>query len=304
MNAQEIKYKLDYIRSAVLRYFPDLAYEKSIQGSIIDNRVRGNADLAVILHLFYPDMWPLFQKKLRLLPTPFDLFISVPFEKYGIAKEVVHHSDGEVVIVPLPNRGRDILPFLKIAKALKGLGYNNILKLHTKKSPHRKDGDFWSSSMIDNLLPSKSMVTKIISLLEDEKTGIIGPRGEYLQLSVNFEANGVHLTQILNRIYPKDVQFQILQKNRHEHGFFAGSMFWVKCAALSPLIDSPFTSSAYYEREAGQIDGTFAHAMERAFSLVSEIDNRKIYEVSANRLGRIPYRTDNIPDWSDVRKIV
>ena len=57
--------------------------------------------------------------------------------------------------------------------------------------------------------------------------------------------------------------------NRNLIEFPAGSMFWFKPAALAPLLDSGLTFADFPE-EHGQIDGTIAHAIERAFLFIVE----------------------------------
>lgn len=37
-----------------------------------------------------------------------------------------------------------------------------------------------------------------------------------------------------------------------------------------------------FESEAGQIDGTMAHALERALSIIPAIDGRKLYQSSGD----------------------
>jgi len=52
-------------------------------------------------------------------------------------------------------------------------------------------------------------------------------------------------------------------------GYFpAGTMFWARLAALTPLATLP-DAALDFEREAGQVDGTLHHAYERMMALVA-----------------------------------
>ena len=51
--------------------------------------------------------------------------------------------------------------------------------------------------------------------------------------------------------------------------FVAGSMFWLRLPALRPLLDAHL-DPCEFEPETGQVDGTLAHAIERAFSLSAQ----------------------------------
>jgi lipopolysaccharide biosynthesis protein len=63
-------------------------------------------------------------------------------------------------------------------------------------------------------------------------------------------------------------------------------MFWVRLKALRPMLDANFDEWEF-EPEAGQIDGTFAHAIERVFAL-SVLDQRLRVESADAITGEFP----------------
>ncbi len=256
--------------------------------------------IAVVVHLFYEESWDVIQKNLKNLNKPFDLFISIPSRTFKVIDKI--QKDYPLVyIYETPNRGRDVLPFIKILPVIREKGYLYILKIHSKKSTHRIDGNEWMNGMLESLLPNnKQIFNKLINVLDKKDTGLIGPSGQYIQLTVNFEANGVLMTEILKLIYHNKVTvFNVLQSNRTDYGFFAGTMFWARIDSLDKIVNHNF--GVYkFNSEAGQIDGTLAHAFERVFCLIPEIDGKHMYEISPDNIMKINYKTNNIPDWSDV----
>ncbi len=255
---------------------------------------------AVVVHLYYIESWDLIIAGLRKLTTPFDLFVSIPAANQNFATKILADHE-QAHIYEVPNRGRDVLPFIKLATILDDKGYQNVLKLHSKKSSHRKDGNEWLGNIIAGLLPdSKPVLDKLMQVLDDQSTGIVGPENQYLQLTVNFEANGVHMTKALKAIYhDRQKVNKTLQVDRANYGFFAGTMFWARLDAIRPVISQRFGVNKFVT-EAGQIDGTFAHALERVFCLVPEIDGKSMYESGARGVNKVDYKTNNVPDWSDV----
>lgn len=278
----------------------EITYAKVIRKLELDIIRSPQTKTAVVVHLYYTDSWNLISASLQKLKVPFDLFVSLPKQNLGFTQEI-KTAYKAAYVYEAPNRGRDVLPFIKLATTLDDKGYQNVLKLHSKKSTHRTDGSEWLNGITESLLPSNRQVFKdLLTTLDDQATGIIGPEGQYLQLSVNFEANGVNMTRALKAIYhDRQKVNEVLQTKRTEYGFFAGTMFWARLDALRPVIRRRF-SVTRFASEAGQIDGTFAHALERVFCLVPEIDNKNIYQVGTNGIKKLDYRTDNIPDWSSV----
>lgn len=255
--------------------------------------------IAVVVHLYYVDTWSTIKNALSNLHEPFDLFVTMPKTKSEFKNTILSDFPGTTVIIT-PNHGRDVYPFMIMLPALRKLRYVAVLKIHSKKSPHRTDGNIWFSELLQELLPkNKAALNDVIKTLMRKDTGIIGPKGHYTSLEVNFSANGMHMTKLLRKIYNKDLVYKILQSDRSQHGFFAGTMFWVRLDAIQDL---GAQSAINFEIERGQIDGTFAHALERVICLVPQINNKKLYAVDENGLSTVLYNSGDIPDWSDVYK--
>lgn len=250
---------------------------------------------AVIIHLYYIDKWSFFTKRLQRLRKiiPFDLFVTLPENQRDFRKQIMEDFPAANVFV-VPNHGRDVLPFLKIAQILQQHNYASLLKVHTKKSTHRSDGQDWFESMVNSLIPEATILSRLRVKLNDSHTGVIGPRDYYYPLTVNFPANYPTIAHVLAKLYQPSVT-QWVHDNWQDLGFFGGTMFWARLDAIAPLLN---LSQRNFEPENGQIDGTFAHALERLLCIVPELAHKNFYEISPHNLREIPYRSDNIPEWS------
>jgi lipopolysaccharide biosynthesis protein len=73
-------------------------------------------------------------------------------------------------------------------------------------------------------------------------------------------------TQWLNLLLARMSEEQMI--GNYDFRFPAGSMFWFRMAALPQLLDEEFVSIDEFEFEAGQLNGTLAHAIERIVGLI------------------------------------
>ncbi len=255
------------------------------------------SDIAVSLHLFYPEMASYFSKKLeRLNGTNYDLFVTLPDTKSDM-RQFVEGELPNARIAIVPNGGRDVLPFIEVARQLRIMGYEKILKLHSKKSPHRLDGEEWRDRIVENLLPDdKVTLEKLQDILSKKTTAIIGPGEEYVSLLVNYSATHHHVEKLTTQLMGKKAGREI-SSHADEYGFFAGTMFWARTESISSVLDIVHMDS--FEPEVGQVDSTMAHALERLFCLIPELEKKELYELSTGGIGRIDYHTTNIPQWSE-----
>lgn len=272
-------------------------YAKHTQRNGRLDQQRSKKRAAVVVHLFYTDNWPLFSKKLHQLATfiDFDLYITKASASDTI-DQLVKKEFPDAHISEYINRGRDVLPFINTAKAI-GKQYDYFLKFHSKKSTHWDGGQDWLEKTLEYLIPTtKTAAESLERVLADDRTGIVGPSTYYYPITVNFPANGVHISKVLKKLYGTEKEYDVAQKNRAAYGFFAGTMFWARFDAINTL--TSLSNYKDFELEAGQIDATYAHALERLFCLVPEVDGKHIYEFDGKRVVAREYKSDNIPEWS------
>ena len=80
-------------------------------------------------------------------------------------------------LFPVENRGRDVLPFLKIMPEVVSGNHEFFVKIHTKKTTHRIDGDRWRTDLFDQLISEEAIKISTDFLKNNSDVGILGRRG-------------------------------------------------------------------------------------------------------------------------------
>ncbi|MCE1170946.1 MAG: glycosyltransferase [Azovibrio sp.] len=223
--------------------------------------------LAVMAHVYYPELFPQIAQALAHMPWPYDLYISVTSTEaretvLAQARNLPRRGELEVRIVP--NRGRDIAPLLvEFRKEL--LRHQYVLHLHTKKSLYSgQERQEWRSYLIDGLLGSERRIRQIFAMFaRNNHVGIIYPD---TFAGVPYWAH----SWLQNRGVALSLAARLGIDIRHIHYMDApmGSMFWARIDALRPLLDLNLGYEDFPE-ERGQTDGTLQHAIERFFVLAA-----------------------------------
>lgn len=268
-----------------------------------DGKFERRSDLAVVLHLYYTENWKgIFLQKLQLLAkhADVDLYITMPIKNEDFVR-TIRKDFKNANIFFVPNKGRDVLPFLKAAGYLESMGYKKVLKIHSKKSTHRdiegntaESGDSWLMTTLDALIPENTTKLKeLLARLHDDNTGIIGA-GEYCYpIKMYLDHNRELIERLLTPIDPTFFKGQIADKLDHI-SYFGGTMFWVDLQSIHELF---ITSKNNFQEEAGQTDGTTAHALERLFSMLPQIKHKQNYSISPdNGLRALPVNPA-YPQW-------
>lgn len=213
-----------------------------------------------VVHAFYPELVPQIRNYLERVPGQLDVYISTTSDekRHLIEAAMQGFGSGTVEVRVFENRGRDIAPKLVGFADIYGK-YDVALSLHTKKSPH--GGEMlapWRDYLYDHLLGSPEIVASIFELLQQDNIGIVFPQHffplrNHLAWGPNFESTR-SLLQTLGVAIEPDVYLECP----------SGSMFWCRTQALAPLLGLHLKFDDFPE-EQGQVDGTLAHAVERAF---------------------------------------
>ncbi len=221
--------------------------------------------IAIHLHLFYVDLLPEFVSYFSNMPYSFDLYISCQ-EDANVAEiksELKELKKAKTIdIRPLPNRGRDLAPlYVKFANEI--LNHEYFLHIHSKKSLYSgQEKGGWRQFSLELLLGSEDKIKGIIDLFKNGNAGIVYPdiQEEVPTIAYSWLANEGLGRQLFAEYNLGDMPSVF--------NYPAGSFFWARTDALRPLLEHGYTYEDF-PREAGQTDGTLAHALERILPFVS-----------------------------------
>jgi lipopolysaccharide biosynthesis protein len=226
---------------------------------------------AVVAHVYYPELWEEIRAVHATLPAGAGLIVTAPPAQAALVAELAG-SDPFVEIIATPNRGRDIAPFLQALQSGVLDRFDAVLKVHTKKSPHLMLGDLRRRFFFTALAGSPAITASILRQFEDPRTGIVGPRPFFRAAPAYWMGNRARVEELTARIGTAPAL-----------GFFEGSMFWVRPAALRRLRALGLRAEDFDE-ESGQLDATLHHAIERLFPLAAAADGYETRAIGGGRL--------------------
>lgn len=224
-----------------------------------NNKTSQKEVLAVVIHAFYLDILDSLLSSLSKIPLKLKLYVTTSVEQEDQAYLLLNESGMDYHLLTVENRGRDILPFLQIMPSVIKGGHELLLKLHTKKSKLRSDGEEWREEVLEKLI-TPLVAKEVLDYFRSHKdVGMIGPEGHIVPIKKYWGGNQARLMDLASRmgIDPDTVKSQ---------SFVAGTMFYARVSALKPLLGVPL-QPADFEEESGQTDGTMAHVIERALAV-------------------------------------
>ena len=226
-----------------------------------------NHSVALHLHVFYPDLLPEIMSRLSCNRCRPDLLVSVTSEEARdlVARHLESYEGKVAAIEVVPNRGRDIGPFLTQFGRRILSDYEYVGHIHTKKTAAVKDaalGKTWFEFLMANLLGGRSGAmadTILASMKADRSLGMVFPDDPHAQ---GWNANRGIAEELASKIGIRELP--------QHFNFPVGTMFWARTCALSPLIDVNLQWDDY-PQEPLPYDGTLLHAIERLLPLTLRV---------------------------------
>lgn len=243
------------------------AYLEATRNALLMADLSTSQKIAIVVHAFYDDVFEEVAKYVANISQPIKLFVTTIEHKEVSIKKIASKFGLDVDVIIVKNKGRDMLPFLKVLPIIKAAGYPFILKIHTKKSKHRTDGEIWRNDLYDKLLRPERFEKALSVLSTDLSIGIIGPEGHIVDMNTYWGSNERTVLNLVEKM-------NVAKEKVLGVPFVAGSMFYARMDALECLLTLNLTDDDF-EEENGQIDGTLAHAIERLIG-VSAICNQQI----------------------------
>jgi lipopolysaccharide biosynthesis protein len=224
--------------------------------------------LRVILHahFHYTDHVDDFLRALAVNTHACELILTTnSSEKVEEIRTALKKCQAEADIRVVPNRGRDIGPFLRVLE--EAIGNCDLLgHVHGKRSLKTRNvdidfGDRWRTFLWQHLIGDEMPMVDFIKhkFAGDSTLGLIFPEDPHLiGWEENFEISQELAARMALRVpLPPNVDFPV------------GTMFWTRPEALAPLLGLALTWDDY-PPEPLPIDGTMLHALERLLPLVAE----------------------------------
>lgn len=218
---------------------------------------------AVVVHLYFYDVWPELAAALRRIEGQADLFISVVTagDRTAAMVEQIESEFPDAEVFDVVNRGRDMLPFFQLLETGALSSYNAVAKIHGKKSLHRHDGAQWRDDLVDALLVPSGVPSPVAEGATAGRRFVATAGGRIYEGQDRWGLNRERCRSLLARVGAEAAADGLLR-------FPAGSMFWVSADVVEQLT-ALYLIADDFEPEHGQVDGTTAHACERLIGQIA-----------------------------------
>jgi len=253
--------ELDFALGVPFAYEPDLSE---------------NPRVGVVLHLFYPELTEEFAPILLNMGLTLSVMVTTDTEekRAKILELFAQHELRDVEVMQVENRGRDAGALLTGFRD-RYHDFDLLLVLHSKVTPQASIGAGWRQTLVSGLVGSRAVVRSILAIFEAEpQVGLVfcqhyEPIRKWTGWEMNFPA--------AQRVASN---WGLQLNRRGELDFPSGAMFWIRPAALNPVLELGLKSDDF-PPGSETFDGSVSHAIERLYALAAEYAGYSWYKVAA-----------------------
>jgi lipopolysaccharide biosynthesis protein len=138
-----------------------------------------------VIHAFYPDVFEeILEYTKKIASITCRLYVTTTNDHLNHIRDCLLKQTHPFTLLPVENRGRDILPFLKIMPEVLKNDHDFLIKVHTKKSSHRQDGNLWRRDLFTQLIDERSIVESIKHLKDHPKSACWDPTDILFQCTI------------------------------------------------------------------------------------------------------------------------
>lgn len=229
--------------------------------------------IAVLMHLFYQDLWSELAGYVANLRLPYDLYVNLAEgnPRTPLLTRTIQNRFSGARVLATENRGRDIGGFLRLIAAVLASGekYDSVILMHSKKTIHQPPhhGLYWRTSLLRSILGWPDRATEVaLTFVKDPDLGMVGSQDWLFN-----DENRPDLSSQQNRKYI-DEYCRRLELHTNRSDFIAGTMFWARAEPFLGVFarHDPLAMAAELEPGDHRDDGrpTRTHALERVFGYI------------------------------------
>ena len=217
-------------------------------------------NVAIILHVFYPDIGIEILHQVLPKSNYFDKILithsMTPTVFAEFQSEVPQELLSKCHFIIVENRFRDCGPFIQAAASSYLSDCSVFLKLHTKKSPHlpNNEGSLWRRDLVDGLL-DPNVIEKFIKQLAEGSEALWACPESWLSTKSDWGFNSFQVWKLTKTL---DIPF------RGPQLFPVGNMYWLNSLVLNDFRILAKSVNLDSESNLNFLnDGHWTHAIER-----------------------------------------
>lgn len=225
---------------------------------------RSDSRVAFVIHVHYEEYIPRIKELIDIIKSQNNISVYISTTSRRAENEfrlAMANFPNLWRVAHVPNRGRNFGPLLvEFSESI--ASHDLLIHLHSKKSLHAPNGigEFWSKKSWDLFAKNQEKLKEALSIFDfNSGVGIVYASADEYVNPLNFLWGGniKPLKKIWNLISDKP-----LPRTTNFVYFPAGGMFAVRTEPLKRLLELNW-DYGMFPIEAGQLDGTIQHAIER-----------------------------------------